>query len=638
MSTGWRENGIILTAVVAGGALALAVAEYLIARRPLDPIVVAVEAATEGDDDADAKSANAAAVPLYASAAELTESAKQLLARPQPDADVLHELARQARELRLYPLADELLARCLEVDPNRVETLFLRARTQSDLGQPDRAIAMYREVVARAPNHQKATYNLGVLFRRTGNLKNADVALARAAEISSGRIKARALHQRGLVQGSAGDWDLAAKYLRESVQLRPSAERVWLDLGQAEERRGQPDAAYQAYGKALALKPRFADGHLAMGLFEDERGKRAEAEKHLARAVKIDGDDPRYRKALARHYLAAGDTARARSGLTWLARNGDSEADRAYAQAMLALLDRDTERMLAEVRRADQLAPGAYDDAIEQAASALHERRRFTDARALLGLLLARPRPSAEVLLVAARTASQLGDSGEAESLLRRSLQANPRSSEAWFQLGRILSARDDVPGAIAAYQVSLARNPDARNTRLNLAVLHARSGNESAALALYAQILKTHPRYTPALLNRARLHERAGRVAEAVADLETAMRAAPTDTGIRERLARLLLSRGETDRARVLLSDAVAESPADANVRMLLAETELKAGRRVDALRELNRAAALAGDDAIMWARLSKGYREAGDQAAAQSAKTRAELRTQAVQTKEAQ
>ncbi|HSC28196.1 MAG TPA: tetratricopeptide repeat protein, partial [Vicinamibacterales bacterium] len=115
------------------------------------------------------------------------------------------------------------------------------------------------------------------------------------------------------------------------------------------------------------------------------------------------------------------------------------------------------------------------------------------------------------------------------------------------------------------------------------------------------------------------------------------AMRVAPGNAGIRERLALLLLRRGETDRARVLLSEAVAESPADPNVRILLAETELKAGRREDALRELNRAAALAGSDALLWARLSKGYHNAGDAAAALQAKSRAELRSHAAQSKEA-
>lgn len=626
MKIDWQENGLVLTAVAMAAVTLFVVSEELVARRAQSPIVVKVEATADAEDESEERSALAAAVPLYGTPDELTATARELLAEPQPNADVLHELARQARTFRAYPLADELLARCLEAAPERVDSLFLRARTQSDLGDPARAAEMYRQVLAASPSHQKATYNLGVLARRAGDFPQAERYLTQAAAISSGRIKARALHQLGLAHGTAGRPDQAVQYLTESVNLRPDAPRVWLDLGHAEWKRNRLDAAYAAFDKALALNKRSGDAHLAMGLLEQQRGNRAAANALLTRAVKLDGDNADYRKALARQLLAGSDPSKARGSLDWLARNAAEEPDRAYASAMLALLDRDSERMLLEVRRAESLRPGGYDDAIEQAALVLHEQKRYAEARALLGLLLARPSPSPEVLLVAARTASRLGQSREAESLLRRSLKAEPGSSEAWFQLGRVLSERSDVSGAIKAYRASLERNPGARNTQLNLAVLYARSGNEGEALKLYAQILAAHPRYTPALLNRARLHERAGREALAVVDLEAAMLVAPADAGIRDRLARLLLQQGETARARVLLADAVAEKPADPEVRLLLAETELRAGNRIDALRELNRAAALAGDDALLWARLSQGYRNAGDAAAAAKANSRAQ------------
>jgi predicted Zn-dependent protease len=72
-------------------------------------------------------------------------------------------------------------------------------------------------------------------------------------------------------------------------------------------------------------------------------------------------------------------------------------------------------------------------------------------------------------------------------------------------------------------------------------------------------------------------------------------------------------------------LSDAVAESPADPEVRLLLADTELRAGRRADALKELGRAAALAGDDPQVWSQIALRYRAAGDMAAAAQANARA-------------
>ncbi len=618
----WQENGIVLTAVAIVATAVLILSEQLVASRAQNPIVITIDAGTDGDDEGDERTA--ATVPLYGSLAELTTRAQQLLAEPKPNLDLLDELARQARGFRAFALADSLLARSLELAPGRVDARFMRARTQSDLGQPEVAKQMYEAVLVQAPNHQKATYNLGVLARRAGDLKRAETLLTSAIAISSGRVKSKAFNQLGLTYGAAGRWDLAAQSLNDAVSLRPDMARFWLDLGNAELKRGRLDEAQVAFDKALALNRRFADAHVAMGLLQELRGNEARALSHLTRAVKLDSDNTEYRKALARHYLALGDASRAREEFGWLSRSADSEADRAYAESMLALIDHNSDRMLSELKRADTLLPGGYDDAVEQAAIVLHEHKQYKEARALLGILLARPNPTPEVQLAAARTASRLGQWADAENLLRRSLKSRPESSEAWFQLGRALSERGNLAGAIDAYRQSLERNPGARNTRLNLAVLHARSGDEHEALRLYDELLNDHPRYTPALVNRARLHERAGRHTEALADLEVAMRAAPGDSEIRERLAELLLRQGQTDRARALLEDAVAESPADPEVRLLLADTELRAGRRADAMKELGRAAALAGDDPRIWSLLAQRYRDAGDLEAAAQARSR--------------
>jgi Flp pilus assembly protein TadD len=625
MKIHWQENGIVVTLVaVAVGAL-LVVAELLVERRAQSPIVVTIEAGTAGEDEGDeSEGARLATVPLYASPAELSAGAKLVLADPKPNVDLLHELARQARTFRAHELADTLLARCLELAPGRVDSMFLRARTQSDLGHAENAAKMYAQVLSLSPNHQKATYNLGVLARHAGDYKRAETLLAQAIAISSGRIKSKALQQLALTHGATGQWESAAKELREAASLRPDRAPVWLDLGNAELQLDRLDEAQAAYDKALALDKRLADAHLAMGQLQDLRGNYAGALVHLSRAVRLDSDDTRYQMALAHHYLTRGEATKARVAFEGLARTAASEADRAYAKSMLALLNHEGKRMLAELKHADALRPGAYDDGVEQAAIALFDQKQYADARTLLDMLLARPHPSPELMLAAARTASRLEQWAEAESLLRRSVKARPENSEAWFQLGRVLSERGDLAGAIDAYRSSLARNPDARNTKLNLAVMETRAGNEDEALLLYAQLLKSHPRYAPALLNRARLHERAGRIKEAEADLESAILVAPADTEIRERLARLLLDSGDADRARSLLTDAVAESPADAEMRLLLAEAELRSGNHANAVKELDRAASLAGEDRGLWKRLEQAYRDAGDIAAATRASSR--------------
>jgi tetratricopeptide (TPR) repeat protein len=237
MASRWRENGIVVTALAFAAAALLAIAESLVDNRTQSPIVIAIDGAAEDDDEGEDQSfdnraqdaALASTVPLYGSLDELDERARQALAEPQPRADLLHELARQARGFRAYTLAEALLARCLELAPQRVDSQFLLARTRSDLGRVDQAIDLYEAVLVLSPNHQKATYNLGVLSRRAGELLRAETLEARCANFqwsAQGKgVASTALTRRG--------WTLEDAARSLEAVARPDSARHWLDLGQA---------------------------------------------------------------------------------------------------------------------------------------------------------------------------------------------------------------------------------------------------------------------------------------------------------------------------------------------------------------------------------------------------------------------
>lgn len=623
---GWN-NGVVLTALAVTAAVALVLAEQNISKRSGAPIVIVVSAADVGDDDIDDDGLGRAPTsPLFASLAELEAKVGKVLKEPTPSPDLLHELARQARGFRAWALADQLLARSLAIAPGRVESLFLRARTQSDLGHVDAAVQMYETVLEKAPNHQKATYNLGVLARRAGKLARASELLKRAANISSGRLKSRSLLQLGLVQVAEGQWDLAAASLREAVQLRPSDARYWLELGRAERGAGRPEPARQALDKSLALNRKLSGAHAELGALFLQQGDRGKALASLARAVKLEGTNPDYRRLLAALQVDGGEFKRARIHYAWLTHNAVDEADRAYAEAMMALLNRDTGRFLEFFKRAQTLKPGAFDEAAEQAATILYDRKDYKTAEALLKPLLGRPHPRPTTRMASARLAIRQANWEQAEQLLQQALKGNEASSEAWFLLGRVRSSRKDIAGAIEAYRKSIASNPTSRSARLNLAVLYGRSERDAEALAIYGELLSEYPRYTQALLNRSRVFERSGRKDEALGDLEAAYRISPDDPQLLQRLAQLLLKGERLDRARALLVDAIAAAPADVEARLLLAEVQIRAGQRDAAATELRRSAALAGDSPKVWSRLSRLYKDIGDNAAASDAARRSD------------
>ncbi len=622
----WYHNGLLWSIFGAAQVAALVVGEHWAATRSAQPVNVVITAADAQEDEAD----ETAGPPLkrFGSATDLQAEAQKQLQDSQASAATLLDLAKLARDFQLMPLADRLLTRTLERNPAQVDALFLRGRTQSDLGNNGEAERLYGEVLARAPSHQKAAYNMAVLARRAGRLEEAENLFRRAIKVSSGRLKAKALHQLGVVLGERSRWSDAAESFRLAAQLRPQYFGHWLALGEALQEQGQPEEALTALEKARALRKSSADVELALARAYQERGAGAKAMRHVQRAVRLDPAGPQARAALADVYFANGQLQKAQEQYRWLLDNARDRADRAYYEGMLALLNQDPQRMLASLKEADGLRPGDFDRALARLASALHERKQYEEAGSLFDTLVAHSPHSPVVLTAAGKTAVKLEQWAKAESLLQRSLALAPRNSETLYLLARAQSEQGRAPDAIASYRKGLALDPASRVAQINLAVLLTRSNRPVEALTIYDGLLRTDSRYTPALINRARLHERGKRYTEAISDLERVLSITPDDTEVRSRLSRLLLASNQPQRARDIIADAVAEAPGDLDARLLLADTERALGRHDEALKQLRRASALDISDARPWLSLARLHADQQQSVAAADAVSKAAAR----------
>jgi len=151
---------------------------------------------------------------------------------------------------------------------------------------------------------------------------------------------------------------------------------------------------------------------------------------------------------------------------------------------------------------------------------------------------------------------SRVGDPSGAEVEYRKTLEMNPRFDEAWNNLGLLLAARGDRPGALEA---------------LNRAV----------------ELAPVSSRQRP-LVNLARLLSRTGRAEEARARLEEAIRLAPSDLSPRMALA-ILESEvpARRERARELGREILRLAPSDPAGHFVLGLVESRSGDRAAAEKE---------------------------------------------------
>jgi tetratricopeptide (TPR) repeat protein len=90
-----------------------------------------------------------------------------------------------------------------------------------DAGYPDRAIALYSQVLGREPAYGLANYDLGFAYYKTGKFKDAEIFLRRAIQINP--ADSDEFICLGLSLWRQGRIDEAAQYIQQAIQIRPAA-------------------------------------------------------------------------------------------------------------------------------------------------------------------------------------------------------------------------------------------------------------------------------------------------------------------------------------------------------------------------------------------------------------------------------
>ncbi|MEP6505419.1 MAG: tetratricopeptide repeat protein, partial [Betaproteobacteria bacterium] len=133
-------------------------------------------------------------------------------------------------------------------------------------GRTDEAIAVYEQILRRAPNDETVVNNLAYVLAQTRRDKPS---LDRALQLAS-RFTASArpnyIDTLGLVQYRLGLYDQAARQLARAASLAPEDAGVHLHYGMALVRKGDIQQGGEIVRKALASKTPLADHDEAQAL------------------------------------------------------------------------------------------------------------------------------------------------------------------------------------------------------------------------------------------------------------------------------------------------------------------------------------------------------------------------------------
>ncbi|HEX6837966.1 MAG TPA: tetratricopeptide repeat protein [Polyangia bacterium] len=413
------------------------------------------------------------------------------------------------------------------------------------------------------PDDVRAHVELGAAYLDRGDLDSAVTELSRAVELRPDHP--RALYLLGVAYARRGDEHDAILMLERAATARrvgvdrPGFAEAWLALADVQRRRGDDEAAVDAYRAALdagvgdsAMR---AEIYRGLGTVYLRQRRYDKAVRELRKAVAATPDDAETQGLLGRALYLKGD----------------------YDTARVCL------ERAAQAARPDPLGLASLGDLFERLG-------RVDDARDAYQRALAAD--DAEVQIAArlglARLALAAGDAQAARVEALQALERDPARPDILSTLGRVYASAQQWDDALAAYDRALVSGASGAGQRGQLMLFDRRGLLEEALRAAL----------------------RAGATARANSYATALLEDAPEHPDALAATARAAAERGELDHAQALVERALASGDS-LEARLAAADVALKGGQAAQAAAALRRAAQLAPDDARPRARLATVYRE---------------------------
>ena len=152
------------------------------------------------------------------------------------------------------------------------------------------AARLYREFLAKDPDHAEAIHFLGVCLVRCGNPDEGVPLVERSVRLAP----ANALYRQnfGLLLAEADEPAAAAAQFQEILALEPGNATAHNYLGMARQKLGRLDEALASYGEALRLRPGDASAANNLGYCLLERGDVDGALEALRRSLAAHANNP----------------------------------------------------------------------------------------------------------------------------------------------------------------------------------------------------------------------------------------------------------------------------------------------------------------------------------------------------------
>jgi len=443
-------------------------------------------------------------------------------------APVVPELAAAMQRIRAgdYAAARDSLKELSVLHPDDPAVFANLGVAHWRLGETDQAVPAFNRAAALDPNDQRPVQIMARLFIEQGN---TDGALAVLDDIAAPDARTRVF--KAMAHYRAGRSDRAMIELNRARERSPHYPPVLYNLAILQrDTRLDPDAAlrhYEAFRKAARTHPLAQRDGPAFLAANPRLADRRQPEPDTAPPS---ASEPASLSA-AREAVAAAD----------------------YETAVILYEQAVSERP--DLPDAVWELAAIFEDHLGFEARALELRRRFRrmfpdDPRgAGIDLPDEPPAQRAQAFFDEGIQHLNAGRSDAAAAAFRRSLDLDPESAGAAYNLGLAEHRRGNPAAAVASLEQAAAHDPDMPDAVYMIALIERERGNSGRAVARLNHLLRRHPDYAAAHMLLGLIYRDNERPREAAAHFEQVVALEPD--GQSARFARAWLARHAPDRER---------------------------------------------------------------------------------------
>jgi tetratricopeptide (TPR) repeat protein len=208
-------------------------------------------------------------------------------ARKNPGSWMVHvNLGHTLVEANELDAAQREYEEAARLAPEQPEALINVGGMLSKRGHYDEAMAEYRKALGVRPNYPPALYGIGDALLSQGKPAEARDWLERA--VKEDPTYEQAQYKLGVAREKLGDLEGARAAYEASAAADPEEADAMYNLGNLYLSHRAPDVAAYWFGRAVAVRPGWAQAHANLGSALWQMGRRQEAVTEYATAARLD--------------------------------------------------------------------------------------------------------------------------------------------------------------------------------------------------------------------------------------------------------------------------------------------------------------------------------------------------------------